>query len=1676
MPITVASLFLNAILVMGSMALTRALQKKPRKPSSFYSWEAPTSSRDDVPYAWVFGRMRVQGNVFSQYRDVEYTRTEENHIFLRTSWFLNWGVPYNPTVPGTETWNVNRAVKGCRTRLFCRIGVGEGPIQGFVEGKARFDGKLLDDIPDLTTTTKTGTVDQTASRMGNRIEYPQEAVVTQAVPVTIRMPDKDYTRCGIILGFPNGFTTFGSDGDKIATFLGVKIEIRELGGAWHTLFNYYLFGKSVGPVFYEFYNDEQYSEGSPFVVTSGVQHEWRVSITNDYGSSKRVASMEVSSVHAIYDDDYTFPGLAYREVEALPTAILNTQLDYEDIVDGLICESIDGSVLEWTDNPARIAKFVFTRPVISGTGESGDPYTVDYYRGYDASKLHQAEFEALEDWCDELVSDGDGGTEKRFTFNAAITSQMECWELAQKIGAMCRANFWFDGQKIRCWIDKPATPSHIVCMGNITFDSYKESSTDIRTRPKYIESVLLNENTDFTEEPIRVVNVGSSSEHTIKLEGIGCTRSSQFVRLSKFIFDKSDNSDLVYQWDMDTAGLDLEPGQVVYLQHDTNGRAHGGRITAYGSNWVQIDKEPAVDDSSGAMNKLILQTVTATGKHVDVYDVDYVTYDYKVYLRTGLVHTPVVGDVYIFGDISKIDKARITTSQVMPEVSTRFLAEQYKDAYYLRDNGDPDYDTLVFRSAIRGGRKTLKAITRDDLLKGLPEDRIFDGDELESIKYGRITFAGNGSDTVTWTCGEADSGAGDDIFGWVRYRGTSYPIESDAVGTTATYIYFDPNAADPTTLKHTSSLNDLAGLERFVLCENKNGVPYVRDGVRINIDSVKLDTVEEGATAGATWNYNISGQPAGYLVDWKGTFASPPSNPSDGWAYRNSSDNISYIYHEGEWYILSVDGAQGAQGVVGPQGSQGASGAQGSQGSQGVDGAQGAQGVVGNQGTQGAPGPKGDTGAQGAQGAQGYQGVVGDQGPQGVAGQQGSQGPQGVAGAQGSDGTDGPQGPQGQTGADGATGAQGSQGPTGATGATGPQGAQGTAGAQGAQGSQGPQGATGAQGDQGAVGAQGEQGSTGSQGAVGAQGSPGTTGATGATGPQGAAGAQGPQGAAGAQGAQGAAGAQGPQGAAGAQGAQGVQGVTGAQGVQGATGATGASGVDYQGPWNSSTEYIGGTDLVSSGGTTYICILTNTNHQPPNSTYWDIFAVQGAQGSQGAQGATGAQGNQGFTGAQGATGSQGSQGPQGATGPAGAQGAQGATGSQGSQGPQGAPGSTGAQGATGATGPQGAPGAQGSQGLTGAQGATGAKGAQGYQGLTGATGATGAQGSQGPTGATGATGAQGSQGPTGAQGATGAQGSQGKTGAQGVRGYQGYQGYQGSQGATGVQGSQGAIGAQGPPGPQGNQGVVGAQGSTGSQGSQGPVGAQGVRGYQGTQGVSGAQGARGAQGSQGLVGAQGPMGPQGAQGNQGAQGLLGDTLASAVTIAAGGLLKIGSGTKDSTLNGIQIDNTEIVGQVAGVDQFYLKADGSAMVKLVAIQDAGTLAGKDIVSTEDVEDNAITETASSYTAATQAVTYKSETSVASVSITTVGGVVMVQFYFCLQGTGGSGTFDIRIYRGATLIYEADVGAYPSIYFPFAVGFSEVPAAGTYTYAIKVQGNGTRTGDIKNRSLYVQEMRR
>lgn len=335
---------------------------------------------------------------------------------------------------------------------------------------------------------------------------------------------------------------------------------------------------------------------------------------------------------------------------------------------------------------------------------------------------------------------------------------------------------------------------------------------------------------------------------------------------------------------------------------------------------------------------------------------------------------------------------------------------------------------------------------------------------------------------------------------------------------------------------------------------------------------------------------------------------------------------------------------------------------------------------------QGATGSQGSTGTVGAQGAQGPQGLAGTDGAQG---QQGLQGTTGADGAQGPSGAMGSQGPQGTTGGEGATGPAGLtwQGRWNDVRAYNVDDAVFFAGSSyiALVANAGDEPATSV------INADGNWQLLSRQGATGSQG---PTGISGAQGPQGS---QGPQGTTGTVGAQG---AQGPSGNVGSQGPQGATGSAGTQGIQGTQGPTGLAGLIWQGQWNGASSY-NQNDAVFFSGSSYIALVANSGDEPATSVLnadgnWQLLSQQGATGAQGSTGSVGAQGIDGPQGPAGATGTNGAQGPPGTVGAVGAQGPQGPTGAAGAQGTTGTAGTDGTQGIQGIQGIQGATGPAGS--------------------------------------------------------------------------------------------------------------------------------------------------------------------------------------------------------------------------------------------------------------------------------------------------------------------------------------------------------------------------------------------
>ena len=87
--------------------------------------------------------------------------------------------------------------------------------------------------------------------------------------------------------------------------------------------------------------------------------------------------------------------------------------------------------------------------------------------------------------------------------------------------------------------------------------------------------------------------------------------------------------------------------------------------------------------------------------------------------------------------------------------------------------------------------------------------------------------------------------------------------------------------------------------------------------------SPSTNKVTLGSGVTLTWNNldneskeNLKGEPGenGISLVYKCELSSHPSNPKNGWYYRNITDKKSYVYQDDAWYVMTVDGLDGQDG------------------------------------------------------------------------------------------------------------------------------------------------------------------------------------------------------------------------------------------------------------------------------------------------------------------------------------------------------------------------------------------------------------------------------------------------------------------------------------------------------------------------------------------------------------------------------------------------------------------------------------------------------------------------------------------------------------------------------------------------------------------------------------------
>jgi predicted phage tail protein len=250
----------------------------------------------------------------------------------------------------------------------------------------------------------------------------------------------------------------------------------------------------------------------------------------------------------------------------------------------------DGTFKEaYTNNPAWIFYDLVLHPYY-GLGDRIDATMVDRWSLY-----------RIAQYCDQMVPDGKGGMEPRFTCNLYFQKQTEAYAVLQDLASIFHGLAYWDGSQIVVNADMPGDPvytynqTQILSNGAIKYEG-------TRARDRHTLYMVSWDNPDqgfeTDKEPVfddeAMVELGGIVRDTT-IDAIGCTSQGQAQRAGQWaaLTEKLQTQGGVFRVGLD--GDIPKPGQVIAVADPMLvGRNNGGRIAASEGRVVTLDRDTVV--------------------------------------------------------------------------------------------------------------------------------------------------------------------------------------------------------------------------------------------------------------------------------------------------------------------------------------------------------------------------------------------------------------------------------------------------------------------------------------------------------------------------------------------------------------------------------------------------------------------------------------------------------------------------------------------------------------------------------------------------------------------------------------------------------------------------------------------------------------------------------------------------------------------------------------------------------------------------------------------------------------------------------------------------------------------------------------------------------------------------
>lgn len=494
----------------------------------------------------------------------------------------------------------------------------EGEIGGLVDGAKSI---YLDDVPlqnadgsynfsNVTYIATTGTQTQPAitgfDQASSETVVGVEAKISTG-PIVRSISSVNTTSVVVSVAIPS-LTFMNSEGALGGTTVEYAIDVQVDGGGWVQKVNESLTGKSAQTY------ERQYRINLPAGTTRQIRLR---RITPDSTSSQLNNKTVFKSFSEVIDAKLRYPNSALvgikveaSQFRSIPRRgydmrLLKIRIPTNATVrsDGSLQYSgtWDGSFkIAWCSCPAWAYYDMLTT----------DRYGLGNY--IDVSQVDKWSLYTISRYCNELIANGFGGTEPRFSCNVWINSQQEAYTLLNQMTSIFRGMSYWAAGSVTAVQDAPKDPVALFTNANVVDGVFSYQGSSAKARHT-VALVTWNDPADQYRQKVEYVEDtdGMARYGVVQTEivAVGCTSRGQANRVGRWLlFTEKYETDAV-GFRTGSEGSFIVPGDIIKVADQYRaGVRIGGRVSAATYSTVTVDSLEQVPTGS-----LTLYVVMADG-------------------------------------------------------------------------------------------------------------------------------------------------------------------------------------------------------------------------------------------------------------------------------------------------------------------------------------------------------------------------------------------------------------------------------------------------------------------------------------------------------------------------------------------------------------------------------------------------------------------------------------------------------------------------------------------------------------------------------------------------------------------------------------------------------------------------------------------------------------------------------------------------------------------------------------------------------------------------------------------------------------------------------------------------------------------------------------------------------